>query len=78
MEKISYEITEKYIRIKGESFNSAMDWTKIFKILELKNWILIYQNEQAATIIPKVAFGEKISEFRNMVKSKKINSELKN
>jgi hypothetical protein len=67
-EKIIYEFNQDIISITGESFNSQMDWTKIHKIKELKNWILIYQSNQVANIIKKNAFGDNLDEFRELIK----------
>jgi len=75
-EKIIYEFTDEYIEITGETFKTVMDWSKIYKILELRGWILIYQNIEVATIIPKASFGENITAFRKLVKSKNIKSKL--
>lgn len=76
-ERITYEFTEDKIKMSGESFNSEMDWLKIYKIQELKNWVLIYQNRAAANIIPKESFDDKIDDFREMVKKKNIKYKLK-
>jgi hypothetical protein len=76
-EKIIYEFTDEKIKIVGETFNSELDWTKTYKIAELKDWILIYQNRQIANILPKESFGEKISDFRSLVKRKNVKAKLK-
>lgn len=76
-EKIIYEFTDEKIKITGETFSSEMDWAKTHKIIELKNWIIIHQNRQTANILPKESFGEKISDFRLLVKSKNIKAKLK-
>ena len=76
-EKIIYEFTDEKIKITGETFNSELDWGKTYKIKELKDWILIYENRQIANILPKESFGEKIKDFRILVKSKNVNAKLK-
>lgn len=76
-EKIIYEFTDDKICHTGETFHYEMDWTKIYKIVEMKNWILIFQNRQIANTIPKESFGENLMEFRNLVKSKNIKAKLK-
>ena len=76
-EKISYEFTDEKIKQIGETFNSDMDWTKIYKILELKDWILIYQNRQIANIIHKESFGDNLNEFKDLVKSKGVRAKLR-
>ena len=69
-EKITYEFLEDAIRITGESFNSELTWEKIYKITELRNWILIYQNRLVANIIPKKSFGNSLGEFKEEVKKR--------
>ena len=76
-EKIIYVFTDEKIKQIGESFNSEMDWSKIYKIIELKGWILIYQNRQTANLIPKEFFGDNISEFRELVKKKGIKAKMR-
>ena len=63
--------------VRGETFTSEMDWSKIHKILELKDWVLIYQSNSTANIIKKEYFGEKIEEFRALVRNKGIKAKLK-
>jgi hypothetical protein len=69
-EKIIYEFTEERIIVTGETFKSEIDWSKIYRIVELKNWILIYQNKISAYFLPKESFGKNLDEFRNLVKNK--------
>jgi hypothetical protein len=76
-EKIIYEFTDEKIKVIGETFNSEMDWLKTHKIVELTDWILIYQNRQIANILPKESFGDDLNEFKNMVKSKNIKTKFK-
>ena len=76
-EKMIYEFTDNMIKITGETFNSEFDWSKIYKITELKDWILIYQNRQIANIIPKESFGENIIDFKNLVRGKNIRIKFK-
>jgi hypothetical protein len=76
-EKMIYEFTQSGIKITGESFNSEMDWTKIYKVKERKNWILIYQSQQVANIIKKESLGDNLIEFRELVKKQGIKSSLR-
>jgi len=75
-ERIIYEFTDENIRIAGESFNTEMTWNSIFKIVELNQWILIYQSKLTANIIPKSNFGQQLDEFRALVRSKGINAKM--
>jgi hypothetical protein len=55
-ELLEIELTEREIKIHGESFFTEIKWNKIFKIVEHKNWFLIYQNNLSAIVIPKNDF----------------------
>jgi hypothetical protein len=76
-EKTIYEFTDDRIKITGETFSLEMTWTKVYKIIELKEWILIYHNKLVANIIPKESFGEDLSDFKNLLTNKNINIKLK-
>jgi hypothetical protein len=76
-EKIIYEFTDEKIKVTGETFKSEMDWTGTHKIVELKEWILIYQNRLIANIIPKDSFGEDLVEFKILAKGKGIKTKFK-
>src|SRR6478736_7599218 len=39
-EQLEIELTEKEIKIQGESFYTEMAWKKVFKIDEQTNWFL--------------------------------------
>ncbi|MGV8826727.1 MAG: YcxB family protein [Breznakibacter sp.] len=77
-EKITYEIDSELIKIYGESFNSEMTWEKTYKVLELNDWFLFYQNKLVANIIPKKFIGDKRYELREIVRNQKVKSKLKN
>ncbi len=77
-EEVTYEISTEDIKISGDSFNTEMTWEKTYKVLELKSWLLIYQNKMIANIIPKEYIGDHLSELREIIKSTNIKSKLKN
>jgi len=69
-ETIRYGFDQERIKIKGESFSSELTWPKTHKVIELKDWILIYQNRIVANIIPKGSFTQtQLSDFKRMVSS---------
>ena len=70
-EKMVYEFNQDRITITGESFNTEMDWEKVHKIQELRNWILIYQSNQVANILKKGSIADNIDEFRDLIKKTK-------
>jgi hypothetical protein len=68
-EKINYQFDLEKMSVSGDSFHSEMSWEKTHRILEIKHWILIYQDQQVANIIPKDAFdGEQRSRFKQMLR----------
>ena len=68
-ETIEYEFTPEELKIKGETFNSNMDWSKTNRIEEKKDWFLIYQSQQTMNMIPKKDLTEtQIIELRNFFK----------
>lgn len=55
-EKINYQFDLQKFSIQGDSFNSEMYWAKTHNILELKHWILIYQDQAVANLVPMKSF----------------------
>lgn len=76
-EKVIYEINDDTINITGESFSSEMTWNKTYKVVELNDWFLFYQNKLVANIIPKQSIGNDRYELREIVKNQKIKNKLK-
>ncbi len=52
-ETLDMDLAEDEIKIRGESFYMEILWSKIYKVVEKKNWFLIYQNNLSAILIPK-------------------------
>lgn len=52
-ENIDYELDEEVIKIHGESFTGQLTWAKVHKVTKTKNWLLIWQNNQQASPIPR-------------------------
>jgi len=75
-ERIIYEFTEENIKMTGETFDFELGWTKVYRILEMNKWILIYQSKTTAFILPKESFGENLNEFRSLIRRKKIPAKL--
>jgi len=75
-EQIDYQFDNEEIRITGESFNSRLTWDKIYSVTENKDWILIWQNQQIANVVPKRDFKDgELQTFKEIVNSQ---SGLKN
>lgn len=66
-EILEIEFTPKEIKISGESFYTVFTWEKTYKVQELNNWFLIYQNSLSAIIIPKKSLRNQIKEFRQLL-----------
>ena len=67
-ELLTYDIEVEVIHISGESFKSEMNWDKIWKIKELRDWILIYHSSQTFNPIPKRTLtDEQLANFWQIV-----------
>lgn len=71
-EEITYAFEDELVKMTGESFNASINWSKLHQIKEKKDFILIYQSNQIANIIPKQDFGNQLIEFKNLVKTKNV------
>lgn len=52
-ETITYNFSDDFLEISGDSFTSKLSWEKFYKVTETKNWILIWQNSRVANVLPK-------------------------
>ena len=72
------EINKEGFRDEGEGFEAKILWKNIYKVKELKNWILVYHNSTAYGFLPKRTMTKtQIEEFRNIIIENNIKSELK-
>ncbi|MBP6698034.1 MAG: YcxB family protein [Flavobacteriales bacterium] len=68
-ESLSMEFDPERIRMTGDSFYMEVIWAKTFKVVELRNWFMIYQNTMSAIIVPKRSFAPgEADQFRRMVR----------
>jgi len=58
-EELEITLKEDQIEVQGQSFLTVIAWKKVFKIDEIKNWFLIYQNNLSAILIGKKDLSEK-------------------
>ncbi|MES2629391.1 MAG: YcxB family protein [Bacteroidota bacterium] len=67
-EPVVITFTPECIKMRGMSFYTELVWDKLFKVVELKHWYLVYQNTLSAVIIPKSAFKKgEIEQFAELV-----------
>ena len=67
-ECLEIEFTSTEIKIHGDSFYLEMTWEKVYQVLELDHWLLFYQNNLNAIIVPKRSFpGEQAEEFKKFL-----------
>ncbi len=52
-ETIVYDVSDNGVIITGNSFSGEKSWDKVYKIQELKDWFMIYENNAIANLIPK-------------------------
>ena len=69
-ETLDMHLAEDRIKIRGESFYMEILWSKIYKVVEKKNWFLIYQNNLSAILIPKKNLSpEQITQIQEILGS---------
>ena len=73
-EEIGYEFGEEGFRQTGETFNAEVSWDSVFKIVELKDWVLIYQSKMLMCPVQKRSFSTgQLKEFKALIAKKNIN-----
>ncbi|MEP7263904.1 MAG: YcxB family protein [Bacteroidota bacterium] len=69
-ERLLIGFGDQEIKITGDSFYMELNWSKIYKVVELKKWFLIYQNNLSAILVPVKSFDEEqLSSFKKMLLS---------
>ena len=64
-ETVNYTFTNEQLIVAGETFSAEFDWSKIFKIEELKLFFIVYQAPNAVNLIPKTNLsGTELNELR--------------
>lgn len=67
-ETINYTFEKDKIVVQGESFNAEMQWDSVWKVHELKDWIVIYYNKLTANIVPKKALNDdQLAALKNVI-----------
>lgn len=57
-EKIRYVFEDTEFNVYGESFSSTLSWDKVHKVTQTKKWLLVWQNNILANIIPMTSLDE--------------------
>lgn len=69
-ERIQYTFTPESMKVKGESFESNLEWAQVHKIVEKADCILIYENRQVAMFLLHRFFNEEeMMRFKILLKS---------
>ncbi|NJO03978.1 MAG: YcxB family protein [Bacteroidia bacterium] len=68
-EVVHYEFTPVQISVRGVSFESALRWTSLYQVVELKTWFLLYSTHITAFFVPKASFAsaEDQKQFKNII-----------
>jgi hypothetical protein len=66
-EPLTYDFTSNQILITGETFTSSIRWNSLYKIKELNNWFLLYNDKTSMIVVPKKSFNnlEEVQTIRN-------------
>lgn len=71
-ENLTYTISNECIHVEGETFDSSFTWDRVYSVEETKYWILIWQTESVANIIPKKYFSsDDLICLKNIVENQK-------
>ncbi|PWJ44564.1 YcxB family protein [Sediminitomix flava] len=69
-EEIQYTLTNQSIDMKGDTFESVINWERFIQISEDKNYILLYQDHIIATFLDKKMFSsDELILFRSFLDS---------
>lgn len=69
-ETLEIETDFMEIHITGESFYMKLTWKNLYKVTELEQWFLLYQNNLSAIIIPKKSMSDKqVKQFKQLLSS---------
>jgi len=68
--KTIYNFTTEWIKVSGETYIREDLWTSIYKVKELKTWLIIYISKASAYYLKKTAFSdEQLNKFRELLKT---------
>ncbi|BDB53781.1 hypothetical protein GENT5_00860 [Flavobacterium ammoniigenes] len=77
-ENIFIKFNTEYLEDVGDSFNMKYFWKDIFKILEKKEWFLIYIDKKCAKVIRKADLNDnQYNELKELFDSLNIKKSLK-
>lgn len=68
-QKMEYEFLEDKIILRGDTFSTEMQWAKLHKVVETKDWLLLHQSNSLANLIPKESIGEQLVELKALIAS---------
>ena len=54
-----WTISDEKIKIKGKSFEGEYDWSNVYKIIKVSDWIIIYKDRIIGNFIPINSFNNK-------------------
>jgi len=78
-ESVTYDFSDENVMLTGETFSTMYKWEHIYKIEELKNWILLFQDRRVVNLLhkPQIPLGD-LQELKEMIIKKNIKRKLLN
>jgi len=77
-ENITYQFSDEGYTVTGESFNSNLDWNKVYKVRIMPGWLLIYHSRALANLIKiDPSDLEHIEELKHFLKASNFRAKLK-
>ena len=72
-ETVWYSFEDRFLKMKGASFNSELSWDKIHKVTRSKNWLLIWQTKDFANAIKMNEVDEEhLTQLKNILNTNKV------
>ena len=76
-ETVCYSFEDRFLKMKGASFNSELSWEKIHKVTRSKNWLLIWQTKDFANAIKMSEINEEhLTQLKNILHKNKVKYRL--
>lgn len=77
-ELITYEFSDEGYTATGESFNSKVDWAKVYKVHIIQGWLILYHSRMVANMIKIEPNNEgNIEALKQLLKNGNLKAKLK-
>lgn len=76
-EKTEYRFDDSNLFIKGETYESRVEWSNIPKVTVTKEWVILWVNKVQGYIIPRKDFWDgELHDLKNILNDKGISNNI--